>query len=85
MTALWAIISGNPIARALGIAIMAVLGVLTFGKIKRREGVKDERSRRDAADAKKTIKAHKERSDVEADVARGGDARDRLRSDWRKR
>jgi len=50
-----AAITGNPIARALGIAIMAVLGVLTFGKIKRREGVKEGRKEERAEAKQKDI------------------------------
>jgi uncharacterized protein YlxW (UPF0749 family) len=84
MTALWAIITGNPIVRALGVAIMAVLGVLTFGKVKHREGVKEERSRREAADAKETIQAHEDRQDVEDRIATDDNARDSLRSKWRE-
>lgn len=42
--ALWTILTTNKLARALGIAVMAVLGVLTFGAIKKREGANGERA-----------------------------------------
>lgn len=53
----WRLLTGNPIARALGIAIIAVLGVLTFGKVKRREGVKVGR-KEERAEAKKRDTEH---------------------------
>ena len=65
-------------------ALAAIAAVLTFGAWNRREGVKDERAKRDAADAKETIKAHEVRNEVEDDVSRGGNARDRLRQSWRE-
>lgn len=65
-------------------ALAALAGLWGFGKIKRREGVTTERAKRDAQDAKETIKAHEVRNEVEADVSRGGNARDRLRADWRE-
>lgn len=82
--ALWTILTTNKLARALGIAVMAVLGVLTFGAVKKREGARDQKAKTDAANARETIKAHEERTDVEADVARGGNARDRLHADWKR-
>lgn len=81
---IWATILQSRIARWIGAAVMGALAILTFGKIKRREGVKDERAKRDVADAKETIEAFETRNEVEADVSRGGNARDRLRSDWRE-
>jgi len=45
-------ITGSRIARTIGLAIMAVLGVLTFGAVKKREGVRDAKAKRAAQDAK---------------------------------
>lgn len=63
-------------------AVLAVIGLLGYGKAKEIKGRKAADAKRDAADAKETIKAHEVRDEVEADVSRGGDARDRLRADW---
>jgi hypothetical protein len=49
---LWRIITGNPIARAIGGALVAVAGVLTFGAIKKREGAQAARSEAAAKAAK---------------------------------
>jgi hypothetical protein len=84
MTWLWAIITGNPIARAIGAALVAAAGILTFGAIKKREGRKEAVAKRAAQDAKATIQAHEDRNEVEADISRAGNARDRLRGEWRE-
>jgi len=81
---LWHIITNNPIARAIGAAMVAVAGVLTFGAIKKREGRKEAVAERAAEDAKKTIQAHEDRKDVEDRIARGGSSKQRLRERWRK-
>jgi hypothetical protein len=49
---LWRIITGNPIARAIGGALVAVAGILTFGAIKKREGAQAARSEAAAKAAK---------------------------------
>lgn len=41
---IWRLITGNRIARTVGMIVMAVLGVLTFGAVKKREGAKAARS-----------------------------------------
>ena len=69
---------------ALGAVLMAVAGVLTFGAIKKREGRKEARADAAAEAARETIKAHEVRNEVEDRIAAGGNARDRLRSDWRE-
>jgi len=84
MTALWALITGSALGRAVAKIGALVLAVLTFGAYQRRSGAKDQKAKTDAAQAKETIKAHEVRNEVEDDVARGGNARDRLRSDWRE-
>ena len=50
---IWATILQSRIVRWIGTAIAAVAAVLTFGAIKRREGVKDER----AAEAQREVEA----------------------------
>lgn len=53
MTALiWNFLIGNKIARTIGFAVMAVLGALTFGAVKKREGARDAKAKRAAQDAK---------------------------------
>ena len=52
-------LTNSRLARMIGTALAAVAAVLTFGAIKRREGVQTERAReaqRDAADFAETIK-----------------------------
>jgi len=52
-------VTNSRLARWIGTALAAVAAVLTFGAIKRREGVQTERAReaqRDAADFAETIK-----------------------------
>jgi len=59
---IWAIIQfvqNSRLARMIGTALAAVAAVLTFGAIRKREGVQAERAReaqRDAADFAETIK-----------------------------
>lgn len=65
-------------------ALAAVAGIWGYGKVKKREGAVERDAKRDAADAKETIEALEARNEIEADIARRGDARDRLRSDWRE-
>ena len=50
----------------------------------RRSGAKAQKAKQDAAQAKATIQVHEVRNEVEDRVARGGNARDRLRADWRE-
>ena len=82
--ALWTILTTNKLARALGIAVMAVLGVLTFGAVKKREGAKDQKAKQDVANAKATIQALEARDEVEDRIARDGDARGKLHDKWRE-
>jgi hypothetical protein len=64
--------------------LTAVAGIWGYGKLEKRKGAVERDAKRDAADAKETIKALEDRHGVEDDVARRGDARDRLRADWRE-
>jgi hypothetical protein len=81
---IWTFLTGNKITRTIGMVVMAVLGVLTFGAVKKREGAQVAKAKRDVADAKETIKAHEVRDDVEDRIDRGGSAKQRLRERWRK-
>ena len=84
IAAIWTILTTNKLARALGIAVMAVLGVLTFGAVKKREGAKDQKAKQDAANAKATIQALETRNEIEDRIARDGDARGKLHDKWRE-
>lgn len=81
MWMLWELI--QPFAGYLAIGLTALVAWWGKGKLGERKGRKEERARRDAADAKETIKAHEVRNEVDADASRGN-ARDRLRADWRE-
>jgi len=57
--AMWRFVQNSRLARLIGTALAAVAAVLTFGAIRKREGVAQERAReaqRDAADFAETIK-----------------------------
>ena len=82
--ALWTILTTNKLARALGIAVMAILGVLTFGAVKKREGAQDQKAKQDAANAKATIQALETRNEIEDRIAHDGDARGKLHDKWRE-
>lgn len=71
----------NRLARAIGVALMAVLAVLTFGKIERRKGVKAERQRQATAEAK----AHSETIAKVLHETPSDDTADRLRERMRQR
>jgi hypothetical protein len=75
-----ALILQSRLARWLGAAVMGALAVLSFGAIKRREGVQAERAKeaaRDAADFAETIReVTNETASVEPDDA----IRQRLRN-----
>lgn len=86
MSALWSIISEflQPFMGYISGGIVIILCLWGKSKMDKRRGRKEERMRREAADAKETIKAHEVRDDVEDDIARGGSAKQRLRERWRK-
>ena len=79
--ALWTILTTNKFARALGIAVMAVLGVLTFGAVKKREGAQDQKAKQDAANAK----AHTETVERVLDETTSADPADAIRRRMRER
>jgi hypothetical protein len=64
--------------------LTAVAGIWGYGKLEKRKGSQEAATKREAADAKETIKAMEDRNAVENDVARTGDARGRLRSGWKE-
>lgn len=84
MTALLHLIWQSRVLRAVGGALVALLALVGFGAAQRRKGAVAARNERAAADAKETIEALETRDEVEADVARGGDAHERLRKSWRE-
>ena len=81
ITALWTILTTNKLARTLGIAVMAVLGVLTFGAVKKREGAQDQKAKQDAANAK----AHTETVERVLDETTSADPADDIRRRMRER
>ena len=81
---IWTFLTGNKIARTIGMVVMAVLGVLTFGAVKKREGAQGQKAKEAAARAKAKDKTIEEvlretPSDDPAD-----DIRDRLRKRARR-
>jgi succinate dehydrogenase/fumarate reductase flavoprotein subunit len=78
---IWTFLTGNKIARTIGMAVMAVLGVLTFGAVKKREGAQ-------AAKAKQAADAAKAKEKTIEDVLRetpSDDPVDDIRERMRKR
>lgn len=82
MTWLIHLFLGNRIVRFIGAALVAVAGVLTFGAVKKREGRVEAQAKAEAADARETIEAYKDREDVEKRIAVDGSAKQRLRDRW---
>lgn len=72
------------LARWIGAAVMAVLAVLSFGALKRREGVQAERAREAVKDAKAEVETIREvsRETISDDPA--ADIRSRMRDRARK-
>lgn len=72
---LYRLITGNKIARTIGMVVMAVLGALTFGKINQWKGASVQRAKDANTALKKTVKgaedARKGRADAAADLAKG--------------
>jgi succinate dehydrogenase/fumarate reductase flavoprotein subunit len=78
---IWSFLTGNKIARTIGLAVMAVLGVLTFGAVKKREGAQQ-------AKAKQAVEAAKAKEKTIEDVLRetpSDDPVDDIRERMRKR
>lgn len=71
MTALWAILTGNPIARALAKVLALVLAVLTFGAWQRRQGQKALKGRQAEATLKAVQKGAEGAAEAVADIKAG--------------
>jgi hypothetical protein len=56
LSILWQLITGNRLVRLIGGALAAVLGILTFGALKKREGRQAAKSEAAAAKAKAEAK-----------------------------
>lgn len=78
MTFLWSLLINNRIARFIGGALVAILGVLTFGAIKKREGAQAAKSAQQAKDAKAYVDTRKKIDAVDR-ASSGDDARAKLR------
>jgi DNA anti-recombination protein RmuC len=52
---LWRVLTGNKIARTIGMVVMAVLGALTFGKINQWTGASGQRAKDANTALKKTV------------------------------
>lgn len=63
ISVIWSLLTGNRLVRAVGAALVAVAGVLTFGALKRREGAQ-------AARADAAVKAAKAKEKTIEEVLR---------------
>lgn len=72
---IWRLLTGNKIARTIGMVVMAVLGALTFGKINQWKGASGQRAKDANTALKKTVEgaeaARKGRAEAAADLAKG--------------
>jgi hypothetical protein len=76
---IWALLQSR-LARWIGAAVMGALAVLTFGAIKRREGVTQERARQAARDAQAERETHERINNADTGAGLDDDQRvDRLR------
>ena len=75
---IWAILTGNPIARALAKGLGLVLAVLTFGAWQRRQGAAKARQRQAEAQAKSDQQSHERMNHAET----GADMSDDDRTKW---
>jgi hypothetical protein len=83
---IWQFLTGNKIARTIGMVVMAVLGVLTFGAMKKREGARDARQKRAEATVKRVEAGSKGAAEAEADLRAGKTPEDIVRGNdnaWR--
>jgi len=71
VTALWAILTGNPIARALAKVLALVLAVMTFGAWQRRQGAAKARQRQAEATVKGIQRGAEGAADAAADIKAG--------------
>ncbi len=68
---IWNFLIGNKLARTIGMAVMAVLGVMTFGAVKKREGAQSAKAKQAVRDAKAYRETNERMQD--ADAAMGDD------------
>ncbi len=81
---IWAILTGNPIARALAKVLGLVLAVLTFGAWQRRQGAAKARHRQAEARAEEFKETTKDVANETISDDPVDDIRDRLRERGRK-
>lgn len=75
-----ALILQSRIARMIGAAVMGALAILSFGLVKRREGVAAERAKQAQRDAQANEEAHARITEADTGAGLSDDARrDRLR------
>ncbi len=75
---IWAILTGNPIARAIAKVLGLVLAVLTFGAWQRRQGAVMARQRQAEAQAKADQQSHERMNHAET----GANMSDDDRAKW---
>ena len=83
---IWRLITGNRIARTVGVIVMAVLGVLTFGAVKKREGMRDAKAKQTEATLKGIQAGAKGAAKAETDLRAGKTPEDSVRGNddaWR--
>jgi hypothetical protein len=77
---IWSLLTGNRLVRAVGAALVAVAGVLTFGALKRREGAQAARADAAVKAAKADKQAHERMNDADLGIgATDGERIGRLR------
>ena len=77
---IWNFLIGNKIARTIGMVVMAVLGVLTFGQLKRSQGAREAKAKQAQQQAAADRKAHERINEADLGIgATDGERIDRLR------
>lgn len=71
MTAFWALLTGNPIARALAKVLGLVLAVLTFGAWQRRQEAKDAKAEANEATIEAVFRANEGAAEAVSDLRKG--------------
>jgi hypothetical protein len=65
---IWTFLTGNRIARTIGLAVMAVLGVLGYGKLQERRGAQSAKAKQAEAKAKADAQAHERMNDADLGI-----------------
>lgn len=68
---IWTAILQSRIARMIGTAVMAVLAVLTFGAVKRREGAKAQKAKQDADTVKAVQRSAEGAAEAKTAIRKG--------------